>query len=85
MKMIIDLTTYKTRRRELTDWISELIPKDSPPSIAAAVGNEAEALLLDMENEINEAAEKAFDIFCKENDLCVTCVTGGYYCGSDHK
>lgn len=33
----------------------------------------------------SEDGEKFIEEFCKENDLCPICITGGWNCGSDHK
>lgn len=63
---------------ELRDWLASLLPANLSDNARKVIRGEIINNLLDFR-------DKECDDFCRRNDLCPICITGGWGCGSDHK
>ena len=67
----------RTETAELKEWILSLFPNLSE-EVSKIIGERIILKLLAYRGHFK-------DDWCKENNLCPVCVTGGWDCDSDHK
>lgn len=66
-----------------------LLPEKTPGTIFECVKNafatEIDGFITKLKKSREDYYAEAIDGFCKDNNICPTCIVGGYDCGSDHK